>query len=205
MVTGAATGAQRADAGRGPRRTLLVVVLAAAVVLAVIVVVALTRPSEVVDAATADGPPLLTAQPPPVDTPLPSATLPPLGAFGPEAGLELPDQEGQPMVINFWASWCAPCVNEMPMLQRVAEDVGIRLIGVDYIDQPDDAVELAERLDIRYTLVRDDRGEFGEKVGLFGTPTTLLVDGDGVVRRRLTGEVTEEQFREAIADSLGRR
>lgn len=202
-MTGAATGAQRADAGRQMRRTLLVVVLAAVLVVGVIVIVALTRPTDGVDVATADTPPLLSADVPPVDAPLPAATLPPLGEFGPEGGLVLPDDGGAPMVINFWASWCAPCVNEMPMLQRVADDLGITVVGVDYVDRVDDAAELAERLDIRYTLVRDDRGTFGEKVGLLGTPTTLLVDGDGVVRRRLTGELTEEQLRAALADSLG--
>ncbi len=199
------TTAERADAERGTRRPLLLVALAAVLVPAGIVVVALTRPADVVDGASADAPPLLSADAPPVDTPLPRATLPPLGDFGPRGGLAVPDAGGDPMVINFWASWCAPCVNEMPMLQRVADDVGIQLVGVDYIDQPDKAVELAERLDIRYTLVRDDRGAFGEMVGLLGTPTTLIVDGDGVVRRRLTGEVTEPQLRSAIADGVGLR
>ncbi|MBW3604606.1 MAG: redoxin domain-containing protein, partial [Actinobacteria bacterium] len=153
--------------------------------------------------STADTPPLLTQEAPPDDEPLPAATLPPLGDLGPPGGLDLPDTGGEPMVINFWASWCAPCVNEMPMLQRVADDVDIRMVGVDYIDQADKAVALAEELGIRYPLVRDDQGAFGQQVGLLGTPTTLLVDGDGIVRRRLTGELTEAQLRTAITDDLG--
>ncbi len=202
-MTGPVADVERADGGRGTRRTLVVALLALLLALGVVVAVALTRQADVADSATPDTPPLLPADGPAVDAPLPDATLPPLAGFGPPGGLALPETGGEPMLINFWASWCAPCVNEMPMLQRVTEDVGLRMVGVDYVDQLDKAVELVERLDIRYTLVRDDRGAFGEEVGLLGTPTTLLVDGDGVVRRRLTGELTEDQLRTAIAEELG--
>jgi cytochrome c biogenesis protein CcmG/thiol:disulfide interchange protein DsbE len=149
-------------------------------------------------------PPLLSQDGSREPEPLPAVALPPLGRFGPPGGVDLSETDGQPVVVNFWASWCAPCVEEMPMLQRVADDLGIRMVGVDYIDQADKAAALARELDIRYTLVRDDDGSFGQAVGLLGTPTTLLVDRDGVVRRRLTGAVTEEQLRTAIADDLGR-
>lgn len=191
---------------RRVRRTVALAVVAVVVVLGATVAVALTRPTATDVAApwsTADTPPLLTQDAPPDDEPLPAATLPPLGDLGPPGGLDLSETDGEPMVINFWASWCAPCVKEMPMLQRVADDLDIRMIGVDYIDQADKAVALAEELGIRYPLVRDDEGSFGQQVGLLGTPTTLLVDADGIVRRRLTGELTEAQLRTAITDDLG--
>lgn len=191
---------------RRVRRTVALAVVAVVVVLGATVAVALTRPTATDVAApgsTADTPPLLTQDAPPDDEPLPAATLPPLGDLGPPGGLDLSETGGEPMVINFWASWCVPCVEEMPMLQRVADDLDIRMIGVDYIDQADKAVALAEELGIRYPLVRDDEGSFGQQVGLLGTPTTLLVDADGIVRRRLTGELTEAQLRTAITDDLG--
>lgn len=193
-----------ADHPRSARRTLLLVTVVGLLVLGGIAAVAMLRsdaPAPVVGAA--DTPPRLGAVDRAVGRPVPPATLPPLADLGPSGGLELPASDGEPMVINFWASWCQPCVDEMPMLQRVADDLDLTVVGVDYIDQTDKAVALAEELGISYPLVRDDDGGFGQAVGLAGTPTTLLVDGDGVVRRRLTGELTEQQLRDAIATDLG--
>ncbi|CAN5912995.1 hypothetical protein BH23ACT10_BH23ACT10_09410 [soil metagenome] len=188
---------------RGTRRTLLLAAVIALLVIGLIVTVALTRTAPP-GAATADTPPLLSQDAPADNAPLPDMTLPPLGDLGPADGIDMAAPPGEPVVVNFWASWCAPCVEEMPMLQRVADDLGIRMIGVDYIDlQPDKAIALADELGITYPLVRDEDGAFGQATGLIGTPTTLLVDGDGLVRRRLTGALTEEQLRAAIADNLG--
>jgi cytochrome c biogenesis protein CcmG/thiol:disulfide interchange protein DsbE len=195
-----------ADHPRSARRTLLLVAVVGVLVVAGIVAVAMLRsdlPAPVADGRAADTPARLGAPDRAVGRRVPEATLPPLADLGPPGGLELPATDGGPMVINFWASWCRPCVDEMPMLQRVADDLDLTVVGVDYIDQADKAVELATRLGIRYPLVRDDDGAFGQAVGLAGTPTTLLVDGEGVVRRRLTGELTERQLRGAIAADLG--
>lgn len=190
----------------GARRSLALVAVAATLVVGMIVVVALSRPTPTVtdpDAVTADTPPLLT-QDAAADEQLPAVTLPPLGDLGPPDGIDMAVPPGEPVVVNFWATWCAPCVEEMPMLQRVADDLDIRTVGVDYLDlQPDKAVALADELGITYPLVRDDDGAFGQAIGLIGTPTTLLVDPDGVVRRRLTGALTEEQLRTAITEDLG--
>lgn len=202
----AADGQRRSP--RGARSLLLVAVAAAVVALGIVVAAAVLRPTapeQALDAApnvAADTPALLGEADRAVGRPLPETTLPALGDFGPAGGLQLP-ATGEPMVINFWASWCAPCVNEMPMLQRVADDLDVPMVGVDFIDQAAEARALAEQLDIRYTLVRDDDGAFGDAVGLLGTPTTLIVDADGIVQRRLTGELTEDQFRAALADVLG--
>lgn len=195
-----------ADHPRSAGRTLLLVAAVGLLVVVGIAAVAMLRsdpPAPAAGSAVADTPPRLGEADRAVGRPVPDATLPPLADLGPPGGLELPPTDGEPMVINFWASWCQPCVNEMPMLQRVADDLDLTVVGVDYIDQTDKAVELAARLRIRYPLVRDDDGAFGQAVGLAGTPTTLLVDGDGVVRRRLTGELTEQQLRDAIATDLG--
>ncbi|HSJ45504.1 MAG TPA: redoxin domain-containing protein [Euzebyales bacterium] len=193
------------ERARSARPTLRLVAVVGLLVVLGIAGVAMLRPDPPAPAAggvTADTP-RLGAPDRAVGRPIPDVTLPPLAGLGPSGGLALPPGDGEPMVINFWASWCQPCVDEMPMLQRVADDLDLTIVGVDYIDQADKAVALAERLGIRYPLVRDDEGTFGQAVGLAGTPTTLLVDGDGVVRRRLTGELTEQQLRDAIAADLG--
>lgn len=197
------TPAADATPRRRPARLLLLVAVAAAAVLGVIVAVAVGRgPQPPTSGLTPDTPPMLGEGAPRVGDRLPAATLPPLGDLGPDGGLALPSSDGEPMIVNFWATWCAPCVNEMPMLQRVADDLDITVVGVDYLDQEDEAVALAEELGISYPLVLDDRGEYGQRIGLLGTPTTLLVDGDGVVRRQLTGELTEDELRSAVDTAL---
>jgi cytochrome c biogenesis protein CcmG/thiol:disulfide interchange protein DsbE len=185
------------------RRTGVQLVVVAALIVGAIVAVAAFRPTttDPVATVTADTPALLGDAGAMVGRPIPDITLPPLADLGPDGGLELP-ASGAPMVINFWASWCAPCVNEMPMLQRVADDLDLTLIGVDYIDQADKAIALARELSITYPLVTDTDGEFGQAVQLIGTPTTLIVDSKGIVRRQLTGELTEQQLRAAVADVL---
>jgi cytochrome c biogenesis protein CcmG/thiol:disulfide interchange protein DsbE len=197
-----------APAGRAPqpstgRRTVVLLAAVAALTVGAIVTVAALRPTpaDPVGTVTADTPALLGDAGAMVGRPIPDTTLPPLADLGPDGGLELP-ATGAPMVVNFWASWCAPCVNEMPMLQRVADDMDVAMVGVDYIDQADKAVALARELGITYPLVTDTDGEFGQSVQLIGTPTTLIVDADGVVRRQLTGELTEQQFRAAVDDVL---
>jgi cytochrome c biogenesis protein CcmG/thiol:disulfide interchange protein DsbE len=183
------------------RRTVMLLAAVAALAVGAIVAVAVLRPAatERAPTVTADTPALLGDAGAMVGRRVPSATLPPLADLGPDGGLELP-APGAPMVINFWASWCAPCVNEMPMLQRVSDDLDVTMVGVDYIDQSDKAIALARELDITYPLVTDADGEFGQAVRLLGTPTTLIVDSRGIVRRQLTGELTEEQLRAAVAD-----
>jgi thiol-disulfide isomerase/thioredoxin len=203
---GEAVAAADRRAGRARRRPLVMAVVLGAVALAGIVVVALrpfSRP-EPSGTVTADTPPLLRDGGLTARVPLPDMTLPALAGYGPAGGRDFSDLRG-PAVINFWASWCVPCVEEMPAFQRVADDLDITVIGVDYIDQTDEATALAERLGIDYELVRDDDGEFGQAVGLMGTPTTLLVDDGGMVVRRLTGELTERQIRDAIEADLGHR
>jgi cytochrome c biogenesis protein CcmG, thiol:disulfide interchange protein DsbE len=204
-----ATTDQVATKRRARWMPVIVALGAAVIVLGVIVVVAL-RSSPPPDGAAPPGatpaagsPPLLQDAGRAEPMPLPDMTLPALGDHGPAGGRDLGDLRGDPVVINFWASWCAPCVREMPALQRVSNDLDVTVIGVDYIDQNDKAEQLAERLGIDYELLRDDDGEFGEAVGLIGTPTTLLVDARGTIVRRLTGELTEQQMRDAIEAELG--
>ena len=200
------------DDGRRPARRSRWTPIAMALVVALValgaIVLAALRPfgqpgttTSSTGAATARTPPLLRDSGRIDPRPLPDMTLPALAGFGPAGGRDLSELRG-PVVINFWASWCVPCVNEMPALQRVADDLDVDVIGVDYIDQNDKAEELAERLGIEYELLRDEDGEFGRKVDLIGTPTTLLVDARGMIVRRLTGELTEKQMRDVIHAEL---
>ena len=118
--------------------------------------------------------------------------------------LRLSDFAGTPVVLNFWASWCPPCVAEMPDFEAVHQDVGDRVtfIGVNFQDDPDLAAALAVETGVSYLLVRDPQGViFGEFDGL-GMPTTVFIDAAGSVREVITGQMSQGQLRAKIAEHL---
>jgi cytochrome c biogenesis protein CcmG, thiol:disulfide interchange protein DsbE len=108
---------------------------------------------------------------------LPEVALQCLGQ-GPD--VRLAGLRGEPTLVNVWASWCAPCRGELPMLQR-ASDAGLRVLGVDLLDRPDAALRTLESLGVTFPSVSDPDGRLRAELGLAATPTTLFVTADGEV------------------------
>jgi thiol-disulfide isomerase/thioredoxin len=146
--------------------------------------------------------PRLDARPPPTKTfALPPATL---EGFDGGPPVDLTEFRGAPLVVNFWASWCAPCVKELPELRDAAAELEgeVAFVGIDVQDSPINAVPFIERLGIDYPLAIDPRRELHQELGNFGMPTTLLVDAEGIVRYRQTGPLTGEELRDLLAEYL---
>ena len=100
---------------------------------------------------------------------------------------------GQPAVINFFASWCAPCRIEHPLLMRLAQEKRVRLYGIAYKDKPEDAARLLARSGDPYAVVGLDRdGMTGLDFGVYGVPETYVLDSAGVIRKRFVGPLTED-------------
>ena len=107
----------------------------------------------------------------------------------------------QPMLINIWSSNCAPCVQEMPLLQQAADDNSdITFVGVATQDDPAKAQELAEQTGITYPWALDPTGEFFYESKGAGMPTTLLLSADGDVVATKTGQFHDEQELQAFLD-----
>ena len=119
--------------------------------------------------------------------PLPEATFP--GLLDPEETVSTSDWVGTPTVVNFWATWCAFCLDEMPALQEASErlDGRVRFVGIDRQDPRDDALEFLERTGVTYDQVASPDGRYFETVRARGMPTTLFVDAEGLVQYRHTG------------------
>ena len=130
---------------------------------------------------------------------LPGLRLPCLGA-GPD--VTLADLTGRPTLINLWASWCAPCREEMPLLEEAFERQGeeIRFLGVVTRDDAETAIELAADLGIGYPHAVDPEGALLDSLGVPGLPVTLAVDADGRVLRTQIGQLTRRELTSLVQD-----
>ena len=113
---------------------------------------------------------------------------------------------GQPVILNFWASWCAPCVEEMPDFELVHAEFGDRLalIGVNDGEDLATALEFQERLGVTYAVLLDPTTQLtGGPYRLIGRPTTFYIDGDGVIREVRVGIHSLEEMRRLAGELVG--
>ena len=113
------------------------------------------------------------------------------------------DYRGRPLVVNFWASWCPPCVAEMPDFEAVHQKLGDRVafLGVNLTDEPGAAAALARRTGVTYDLARDPQGQLFEAMGGFSMPTTFFVSAEGsIVEQR--GQLTHRQLERLVDETL---
>ena len=134
---------------------------------------------------------------------LPRITLPCL-AGGPDVALAS-KPPGKPMLVNIWATWCQPCVREVPLLLRFREKAGDRIgvVGVLHEDEQGQALEFARQYGMHYPSVVDEDGQVLRAFSS-GPPVTLLIDASGKVRQVKRGEWKSlAELVSAVSDSLG--
>ncbi|HET6601836.1 MAG TPA: TlpA disulfide reductase family protein [Gaiella sp.] len=116
--------------------------------------------------------------------------------------LAVTDLKGKAIVVNFWASWCIPCRDEAPVLQKTYEryrDQGLVVLGVDVNDFRQDARRFMKRYGLSYPVVYDGKGSTVGKWGVRGFPETFFVDRTGkLVGERIEGAVDIERNRDAF-------
>ena len=120
-----------------------------------------------------------------------------------QADVDLAAFRGRPVVLNFWASWCIPCRQEMPALEAVYRRVQARVsfVGVDHQDSRGPAIELLDRTGVSYPSGFDPAGRVAASFGLFGMPTTIFISPGGKVLERRTGAMSQPEL-QAIIDRL---
>ena len=112
-----------------------------------------------------------------------------------DAGKQLSpaDLRGRVWVLNVWASWCAPCREEHPLLVALAREQGIRIVGLNYKDDPRNAQEWLRKLGDPYVATAVDRdGQVGIDYGVYGVPETFVIDQSGIVRFKHVGPLTQQ-------------
>ncbi len=134
--------------------------------------------------------------------------LPARGSFPPVSIDEfegiLVGLRGRPVVVNVWASWCAPCRTEMPLLQDAANTYAGRavILGIASNDDPREAKRFLDDLDLTYPNVFDATGEIRVALGLTAYPTTYVFGPDGTVQARVNGGISEQRLAGLIEDAL---
>lgn len=117
----------------------------------------------------------------------------------PQQRLQLQDLRGQTWLLNVWASWCAPCRQELPVLAELSKRDGVAIYGLNYKDQPDKARALLRLAGNPYRAsAMDGDGRLGMDFGIQGVPETFVIDGQGRVRYRHVGPVTAEIWRDRL-------
>jgi cytochrome c biogenesis protein CcmG/thiol:disulfide interchange protein DsbE len=107
---------------------------------------------------------------------------------------------GRPLVLNFFAEWCAPCVAEMPAFEAVHREVGdeVAFLGLSLLEPEENALGLIERTGITYDVGRDADGTAYEHFAGMAMPTTVFIDAAGTVREVHSGPLTADELRERI-------
>ena len=137
--------------------------------------------------------------------PAPDVELPRLDGDGKAS---LADYRGRVVVLNFWASWCDPCRDESPLLQRWHERLarqGATVLGVDVQDISDDARAFVAEYGLTYPMLRDGPGDIRDDFGILGLPETFVVDRRGRIAAVARGPVDERFMRDQVAPLLRER
>ncbi|HEY7084394.1 MAG TPA: DsbE family thiol:disulfide interchange protein [Hyphomicrobiaceae bacterium] len=122
----------------------------------------------------------------------------PVGGF---SSLDL--AQGEVSVVNFWASWCIPCVEEHPVLVRLKEKTGVRVFGVNYKDQAAAARRFLGRYGNPFLAVGvDGNGRTAIEWGVYGMPETFIVDGTGRIAYKQVGPITAEALEAKIIPAI---
>jgi cytochrome c biogenesis protein CcmG/thiol:disulfide interchange protein DsbE len=130
----------------------------------------------------------------------PAVQVEPLGDGAPFTDASL--REPGVKLVNFWASWCAPCRAEHPMLTALAAE-GIPVYGVNYKDTPDNALAFLADLGNPFAAMgQDATGRMALNWGLYGVPETFVIAADGTVMLRFAGPITAQELERTIRPAL---
>ncbi len=132
-----------------------------------------------------------------IGAPAPQTRLPAVDGYGPAFSNE--DFRGRITLVNVFASWCASCVLEHPLLMEVAGTPGLSVFGLAYKDDPADTARWLERLGNPFAATgADTSGRAGIDWGVYGVPETFLVGPDGVIVYKHVGPLSADAWRDEL-------
>ena len=119
-----------------------------------------------------------------------------LNHFNDDKIITLEDFQGNSFtLINFWASWCGPCRDEHPFLLKLSEEKKLKLLGVNFKDKKDKAIEFLNNLGNPYDyLAKDEFGKESVNLGIYGIPESTLIDNELVILKKFIGPLSDNDY-----------
>jgi cytochrome c biogenesis protein CcmG/thiol:disulfide interchange protein DsbE len=138
-----------------------------------------------------------------IGKPVPEFALPPLEGLGLPGFNSAELRSGKVTLVNVWASWCGPCRIEHPVLMELAKRPDLRLVGINYKDEPQNGVRFLRSLGVPYQAVGMDRsGRTSIDWGVYGVPETFVVDRQGIIRFKWVGPISEATARAKLEEAI---
>jgi cytochrome c biogenesis protein CcmG/thiol:disulfide interchange protein DsbE len=142
-----------------------------------------------------------------IGRPVPATDLPPVAGLLRDSalvpGLASEDFAGAVSLVNVWASWCVPCHDEAPLLMKMAEDKRLRMVGINYKDQPENARRFIGRYGNPFAAVgADPNGRASIDWGVYGVPETFVVGRDGRIAFKLVGPITADNLERTLKPAI---
>jgi cytochrome c biogenesis protein CcmG/thiol:disulfide interchange protein DsbE len=142
-----------------------------------------------------------------IGKPAPQTNLPLIAGLErggkPVPGLNAADFNGAVTLLNVWASWCVPCHDEAPLLMKLAEDRRIRIAGINYKDQPENARRFLGRYGNPFAAAgADPNGRGAIEWGVYGVPETFIVGRDGRIVFKLIGPITSDNIETVLKPAI---
>ncbi|HEX5658989.1 MAG TPA: TlpA disulfide reductase family protein [Polyangiales bacterium] len=143
----------------------------------------------------------LTDQGPWSGKPAPAFGLPVVSGEGLGDRVRLEDLKGRPVVLDFWASWCEPCRQSIPILNEVAKETGVQVYGINSESFAAPVVDrIAQRWGFRYPVLHDATAEVMQRYDVSALPTLYLIDRQGVVRKTHAGAPSARRLIEEVRE-----
>ena len=115
--------------------------------------------------------------------------------------INLDDYKGKKVILNFWATWCPPCVNEMPLLQEVynnRKEEGIEVIGINYNEDYDRVKKFISDKGVTFTILIDSDLKVSMDYGVIGLPITFFIDREGKIKEKFKGELNKKLIEDIL-------
>jgi cytochrome c biogenesis protein CcmG/thiol:disulfide interchange protein DsbE len=142
-----------------------------------------------------------------IGKPAPTTNLPPIAGLerggAPVPGVSNATFAGKVTLVNVWASWCVPCHDEVPFLDKLAKDKRIQLVGINYKDEEGNARRFLGRYGNPYAATGvDPKGRAGIDWGVYGVPETFVVGRDGRIAYKLVGPIGAENLTRVLEPEI---
>jgi cytochrome c biogenesis protein CcmG/thiol:disulfide interchange protein DsbE len=143
-----------------------------------------------------------------IGRPAPDTNLPAVPGLNardgkPMPGISVADFKGAVTLVNVWASWCVPCHDEAPLLEALSADKRIRIVGINYKDQPDNARRFLGRYGNPFVAAgADGNGRASMEWGVYGVPETFIVGRDGTIAFKLVGPITAGNLERVVKPEI---